>query len=196
MTTWTCKGPFTAFALLLLGGCDEGGLALGRGTASGPSATQSQPLSKVRMAGGAVRLVAPAGYCIDRESLQPGFALLARCDILGATSSDANVPLAVIAVSLLPAPEASAPPAPELTAAAAGLTSVTQSVITDQETIFRATGAAPAPGLSGDHWRGTALIKGHLLGVALYGPDRGRPIGEEGRGLLRKLIRATRAASR
>lgn len=35
------------------------------------------------MANGALTLVAPEGFCIDKRSLKSSFALLARCDTLG-----------------------------------------------------------------------------------------------------------------
>lgn len=195
MTTWTSKGSLAALALTLLGACEGGISTAGRGGSSGLDSPGAAPLKQARMAGGAVRLVPPQGFCIDRPSLSPTFALLARCDVLGAETA-ANAPNVIITVSISPASANADLPDPAATALAAGLTSVTDQVRTKEETTFRASGPAPAPGLSARHWRGTTLIGEHLLGLALYGPQDGREVGRAGRGLLRTLIRASRTASR
>ncbi len=72
----------------------------------------SAPLRQAAMANGALTLVAPEGFCIDKRSLKPSFALLARCDNLGDPQGAYGAPLGLITVSLSTA----RPDAPPITA--------------------------------------------------------------------------------
>ncbi len=190
MNIWTSKGSLAALSLFLLTACDGVPLTL----PGAPGA--SQALSQVSMAAGTVTLVAPQGYCIDKRSVRPRFALMARCDVLGASAAAAlGAPIGIMTVSLAEANEAAPLPGPADTARAAGLTEVTDAVASDGVSLFRAVGPVPVEGLSPRHWRGTARVGGQILGVALYGPADSNVQTDEGRLITREVIERTQAAS-
>jgi hypothetical protein len=196
MTTWICKGPLVALALTALAACEGGqgaGLLDGLGTTIGP---KERAFSQVNMAGGAVILKAPRGFCIDGHSLKQRFALMARCDKLGAPAAAAGAaPLGVITVSLSKAVPNTGLPDPTVTATALGLSNVSDLSGDDTTVIFRATGPAPTEDLDEKHWRATALVNGQILGLALYGAKDGQEVSDEGREILTSVIERTRTAN-
>ena len=183
MTTWTCKAAFAALALSALAACEDG-----QGGGLLKSTTDAKPVavSQAKMAFGAVTLVAPVGFCIDANSLKQNFALMARCDALGAPSASAGAPTGILTASFSAASKTM--PTPVDTTTALGLGAPTNAIETDRSVTFRAKGNAPAEGLSDTHWRGTARIGKQMMGLALYGPDGGRVISPEGRAILVALI--------
>lgn len=193
MTTWTFKGPVAAFALLILSACESG---QGGGVFAGlPNGLKAKPLSQTALAGGAVTLVAPRGFCIDSRSVTRSFALMARCDVLGAPQAAGDAPLGFITVSVQSAAPGAALPAVEQLAAASGLSAVTDPRITDNQLTFRANGRAPVKGVSDTHWRGTAGIGGQIVGVALYAPESGRALSGEGRNIVSAVLTRSRDGS-
>lgn len=197
MITWTSKGPIAAFALLILSACEAGqGAALLEGLSVPTSKGQTaKPLSQVKLAGGAVTLVAPRGFCIDSKSVQKKFALMARCDVLGVPQAAADAPLAFITVSIQPASTNAALPAVEHLAAASGLSNVSDPRAKEGQLTFRAKGVAPIDGVSDTHWRGTIRIGGQIMGVALYGPANGRAVSGEGRSIVSSLMSRSQSGS-
>ncbi|MEM6303673.1 MAG: hypothetical protein AAF744_03075 [Pseudomonadota bacterium] len=153
------------------------------------------PLTRSLMASGAVTLVPPQGFCIDPRSLNQQFALMARCDTLGAPAAAGGAALALITVSFTTAPEDAALPTALETADAAKLARVDAAKSENRAITFRAEGIPPVSDLDVTHWRGTARLGAHVMGVALYGPMGGRAISSEGREIINDLIRRTRAAS-
>jgi len=190
MTTWTSKGPIAAFALLALSACEggQGAALLGALPGSAITGKAAKPLSQAKMAGGAFTLVAPRGFCIDSTSVKKQFALMARCDVLGAPQAADDAPLAFITVSVFPINAENAPPTVEQLAAASRLSNVTDPRTKDGQLVFRATGAAPIDGVSNTHWRGTTQKGGHLIGIALYGPEKGRALSGEGRSIVSAVM--------
>lgn len=184
MTTWSFRAATTALALLGLTGCEEG---FGTGA--------NAALPEAKMAFGAVTLVPPRGFCIDRNSLDQQFALIARCDALGAPTAAVDAPIGVITVSLAAIPAEASLPAPEDTAAALKLSDISSLQETENAVLFRAQGTAPVEGLSARHWRATARVGGQIMGLALYGPANGRAVSGEGRAILTELIDGTSAGS-
>ena len=184
MSIWTSKASAAALSVAALAGCDAG-LPFGGGA---PAVTRAE------MAFGAVALQAPRGYCIDQATLREDFALLARCDTLGAPAAAAGAPLGVMTVSLAPAPEDGAIPDAQTTAAALSLEGVTKTRDMANAVMFQASGAAPIENMSDVQWRGTALIGTQLMGLALYGPENGRAVGLEGRELMTETISNTKSA--
>ena len=187
MTIWTCKGPLVALSLVFLSACEgiEGFEGLG--------GTPAQPLTQAKMANGAVTLVAPVGFCIDKRSLEPRFALMAPCDALGAPDAALGAPPSLMTVSLSSSPAGAALPAPEETARAASLVRVERARQTANDVIFRAQGPTPLEEMSPVQWRGTSRIGPLVAGIALYGPPDGRAISNEGRDIMFSLIQRSNA---
>lgn len=181
MTIWTCKGAIAAFALVGLTACDVVP-DLGALTGGQPDGA----LSQSQMAFGAVTLVPPAGFCIDRKSLKQTFALMTRCEALGAPQAGGGAPLGILIASF--SDGADGMPSPEETATALDLDVVNAAETGQSSVTFRAIGDAPADGLSTTHWRGTAKVGTQVMGLAFYGPPDGRAISSEGRAILTDLI--------
>ena len=64
MITWTSKRPLAALAMLTLSAC-EGGQGFSFGGSTG---VPDKPLRQTALAGGAVQVVPPQGYCIAHWS--------------------------------------------------------------------------------------------------------------------------------
>ena len=173
MTIWTCKGPLAAFGVMLLTAC-EGGQGLGASSGA------------AKMAGG-VELVAPDGFCIDQTSLEARFAVMARCDGLGAPASAGAAPRGLITVSLTQSKPGSLPSAQQI-AAETSLQNVSDVEKGDQSVTFRAQGRIPVGGLSPNQWRGVARMGTQTAGIAVYGPERGEIVSASGRRVLTQLI--------
>jgi hypothetical protein len=197
MITWTCKGPAAAIvALSLLAGCEEGqgaafldGLNLPAAT-TGPT---TAPVTEAQMMGKGFTLVAPKGYCIDPKNLTARFAIMARCDVLGQSNTSRGAPLGIITASISPAQPGISVPTPDQSARAMGLSDVHNRTQHSKSVVFRATGTAPTQDVADQQWRGTALIGGYLIGLAVYGPKNGAAVSGEGGALLSALITGTRA---
>ncbi len=188
MITWTSRRLCAALAAFgLTGACD--------GVTGFPGTSAKPPLTNARMAGGTVRLVPPAGYCIDPANLRSAFALMARCDVLGGGNDIEGAPLGIIAISL------TLPPAPDTLPTASQIAEVKSVGAPDRideapgRLIFRATGPAPVEGMDMIHWRGAALVGGQVMGIAYFGPTGGRVVSDEGAAILRQLIGRTIAAT-
>ena len=191
MITWTSKRPLAALAMLTLSACEGGqGFSFGGGTGA-----PDKPLRQTALAGGAVQVVPPQGYCIDPKSLKRRFALMARCDALGLPEVVTAAPRGILTLALIEA-EAEAPlPTPQQVAEATGLSQLQEAGSIKGATIFVAQGPVPAEGMSPRHWRGMARIGGHVASVTLYGAPQSRAISEEGRALVADLIRQSRSKS-
>jgi hypothetical protein len=179
MTTWTSKTTLAATALGLLGACGAG------------PAVENTALARAQMGFGAVNLVPPPGYCIDESNLSEDFAVIARCDVLGSPEELSDTPLGLIAVSLSEAGEETPLPSPQQTAAAHGLSDISDETTGENRVIFRAKGKAPSRQMSDDHWRASALVAGYVIGVALYAPKGGAAAASEGRNLIATLLDQT-----
>ena len=191
MITWTSKRPLAALAMLTLSAC-EGGQGFSFGGSTG---VPDKPLRQTALAGGAVQVVPPQGYCIDPKSLKRRFALMARCDALGLPDVVTAAPRGILTLALIEA-EAEAPlPTPQQVAEATGLSQLQEAGSIKGATIFVAQGPVPAEGMSPRHWRGMARIGGHVASVTLYGAPQSRAISEEGRALVADLIQQSRSKS-
>ena len=180
MITWNYKSTLGGLAFLSLAGCDA------ELSGAGPNLA----LPQAQMVSGTVALVPPPGYCIDRRSLKDRFALMARCDKLGAPSASATAPLGLITVSLSAGESL---PNPTDIARALSLEDVADQSTTADSVVFRASGEPPVAGMGRRHWRGAALVAGQVMGVAVYGPPGGRASGAGGRSLVTDLIAGTNA---
>ena len=203
MTTWNCRGTLLAGALLGLSACDDMPLI---GDAVAPAigfleqlkvggAKDALALSQTEMAEGAFTLVPPQGFCIDRNTLRQHFALMARCDTLGAPRLAGGAPLGLITVSVTALEDGANLPGPLEVVEAAQLTHFDSEKSENNAVTFRAEGPAPGADLDRVHWRGLVQINTQLLGIAFYGPEGGRVVTPEGRDVINSLIRKTQAAS-
>lgn len=184
MITWISKGPVTALALFILTGCDAG-QGIGPALRAAGGETKS-PLSRANMVNG-VTLVAPRGYCIDRTSLEPRFAVMARCDGLGVAQAAGAAPRGLITVSLTNNEPGALPSAP-LVARASKLQNLEAVEQSDDRVIFRADGRIPIGGLDPTQWRGVARIGQQTAGIAVYGAENGEIVTKAGRDVLMQLI--------
>lgn len=191
MTIWTSKAGIALAGLLGLGACGDAALPSFGGLTGGGAPVA---LSQSFMADRAFTLVPPQGFCIDKASLKQRFALMARCDTLGAPSQAAAAPLGVLTVSVTPG-GTDALPTPEQTADALRLARVTAAQGSDTTVTFRAEGAPPLADLDVAHWRGTWQVNGQLVSLALFGPKGGRAVSSEGREVLLGLIARSASAS-
>ena len=186
MNTWSCKASLAALALTALAACSPG-----QDNPFSALTGQSAPVSQAAMAGGAVTITAPGGYCFDPRSLGQRFALLARCDVLSKNGNAGVAPLSLITISVSPAKDAVRLPTAEQITAAHSLSNLTNKVQTEQSILFRADGAAPAPGLSERHWRGAGRVANHIVGFALYTPKETEVGANRARAILTALIDGT-----
>ena len=193
MIIWTSKAALLAAAVLGLGACDGiqtagflGGLSV---ATSAPE--ESVALAQTQMANGAFTLVPPRGFCIDKNTLRQNFALMARCDVLGAPDRAGGAPVGIITVSVTALKDDASLPTPEQVADAAKLARISAEKSQSRAITFRAEGAPPAAGLDAKHWRGVAQIGDRLMGIALYGPKGARAVSSEGREVINDLIRQT-----
>ncbi|MDW4498289.1 hypothetical protein R5H30_09890 [Sulfitobacter sp. D35] len=184
MNTWISRGVVFALSAFGLAACE---------TAPTNSGARSLP-TQALLANGAVLLVAPAGYCVDTRSKKDAFALLARCDTMGGETG-AGVPLGVITATALPATSDRALPDAAEFQATRGVRRVFEQFAGRSQTLVRAEGPAPAPGLSTLHWRGTTRVGGHMLAVAVYGPEGSAATGREGRQLAQQVMARSRSGT-
>ncbi len=197
MSTWSCKAAIAGAGLTLLGACEGGpGIDLLDGLSTGGGTDKKDlALSQSLMANGALTLVPPQGFCIDRRSLQQRFALMARCDTLGAPSVARGAPLGFITVSVTPADAEATLPTAQQTADAAKLSRIEGESASAETLTYRAEGVPPVKDVAVVHWRGKARVAEQFIGVALYGPEGGRAVSAEGREIVLDLIRRTKEAS-
>ena len=184
MNTWSFKLTIVTAALLALAACDDAGrLSL----LDGSAADRSQPgLVSASLAGGDVTLVAPDGMCIDPGSVTRTFALMARCDTLGARDPrKANAPLAILTASV--APERIDGPI-DHAALNDGVGTIIEEYEPELVHLVRLQADAPSSDLSQDIWRGAGSIGGHVMAVTLYNPDEGETPGSVARELITQTL--------
>lgn len=194
MTTWTSKHLVTLGFVGALGACDvadSGSTLLAGLTPPADTALPAVPLKQALMMRGKVTLVPPDGYCIDPESLNQSFALLARCDALGASTGGSGAPVGLMTVSLTRTGNQKQPPTAEEFTAAAGLAAPESAKKHASGVIFRTSGTPPADDLSSTHWRAVSTVGEFTMGAALFGPDGRRAVSAEGAEVLQEMIQRT-----
>ena len=176
MITWTSKALLAGAMCLALAGCDD--IANTAGTASGDG------LPFAKLARGEVYLVPPAGYCIDKRSLRPSFAILARCDTLGGTATY-GAPLAVITATTV-----------AQTATAPAATPEGETILARRDgqstTLLQVHGTPPSPDMRDVFWRSISQVGGQTLGLTIYEPTDGAGLGERAPDLLAQTMRRTK----
>ncbi|TDK46843.1 hypothetical protein [Antarcticimicrobium luteum] len=191
MTPRSLKMPVSALGLLLLSGCGDAGFPFG---ALPDQATQAE------LAGGAIMVQAPPGYCVDKQALRRAprgdFALLARCDTLGIRGFFPGRRLALITVTTAPQ-EAGAPPPnlDDLVQSVAPATVIETGAAGDLPMVRLDMPGGPIEGIAPQHWRSAFALNGQLVGLALYAPEGDAAPEVDGPDLLSELARRTRRAS-
>ncbi|MDX1781923.1 MAG: hypothetical protein R3256_11455, partial [Thalassovita sp.] len=149
---------------------------------------------------GAVVIVPPQGYCIQRETLRGGgaggFALLASCESLTGYISGYDVEPMVLTVTAVPRRSGAPEPDAEEIASALGDRKVMRRVHGDGLTIVQVM--APEGLTTEDdprHWRAMMVLNGKMVGLALYGPRGGAVSGEKGLTMLSSQAESLREES-
>lgn len=160
-----------------------------------------EPLKRAELANGKIIVQGPRGYCVDPGSLKKGFgggfALIAACNSLRGELAGADVAPVVMTVQVQPGFfKREMPTAAELATALAPakvLRKVDGDGITLVQLAEGGNGGLPA----GDprHWRGTMLINGYFVGLALYAPKGSAQAGLGGKRLILALAENLRTAS-
>ncbi len=146
-------------------------------------------LHRAELAGGDVVVVAPQGYCIQRETLRSGatggFALLASCETLTGYISGYDVEPAVMTIAAVPRHSEAPEPDAEEIAASLGDRKLLRRIHGDGLTIVQVE--APE-GLTPEddprHWRAMMVLNGKMVGLAVYGPKGSAVTGEKGLTML------------
>ena len=185
MTTWTCKG-LIAGAVLALAGCDEFG-----GLTSDTSAEPVLGLTSAQLGRGAVTLVPPSGFCVDKRSLRQSFALMARCDTLGGPAAR-GAPLALITATTTANTGAIRVSANDL--GSSGETILAQSE-RSSVTLVQVQGTPPDPGMRKVYWRAAGQVGTHVVALAIYEAQGGATLGELAPDLLAQTMQRTQARS-
>lgn len=181
-----------------LTGCAETG-ASGRMSLLATDAAEAPELvTSTRLAGGAITVSGPDGYCIDPTTLRSttlgGFAAIASCNIMSGGQDGPIVEPALMTVTVSPA--AGAAPSPADLADALGAT-----LLQDRELSALAVGQMASGGESAfdgsdpRHWRGAFVIGSHLIGVTLYAPQGSPMLGAQGAAFLNTVSSAIRATA-
>lgn len=180
--------------MVVLGACegmDTSGGLLANLVPPEDTALPAVPLTQAKMMRERVTIVPPNGYCIDPESLTQSFALMARCDALGAATGGVGAPVGVLTVSLSRSAAGAPVPSAQDIATAAGLTAPQDLRETTNSIVFKASGPTPVPDLTPQQWRAVAKVDRFTMGAALYAPVGRRAQSEEGASLLQQLIQRT-----
>lgn len=195
-------------AVIGVTGCGSGGPGLGLvdrtktggGLFSGLAArTPVAPQTEARLAGGDVVVPAPAGWCVEPQSLkargQSGFALFAGCAAVTEDQSGPWVPSGVLTATVSRRRAAG-----DVVAAAALRAVVGDAGILDQRVRdgvalvhLKPETAASDKGLGDPHWRAVFVHDGRAVSLAAYGPAGGDISGRSGGELLLYLARGIRS---
>ena len=162
--------------------------------------SSNKAATQVSFANGGVQLVAPKGFCIDkswiRRTKQTGFALMARCDMLGSPGRHSNRAPAVITATIGPlSSQGTAPTLDQLAKVAPGANLLQSRDDLMLPLVQLDHGDHGVPGAAPQHWRGGFALNNHLLALALYAPEGNVNLTDQGAFLLNDLTRRTLEAS-
>ena len=171
------------------------------GVRAAPRAPKKAPLQRAELAGGAVVVQGPRGYCVDpatlRRGLGGGFALIAACNSLSGQFTGADVEPVVMTVQVQAAVGRKDAPDAAAMAAALAPIPVLERIDGDGLSLLHlgAGGDAGLPTGDPKYWRGAMMINGYLVGIAVYAPKGSRTAGPRGRRVILALAEQLRAAS-
>lgn len=184
-----------------LSGClSSSGLAFAPQDEASQSQTAVNALDKYDFEAGRISLVPPKGYCIDKRSVRDrngaGFALIARCDMLGRRGIQSGHDLALISVTIGAQSAAETPSIADLKGSADGATILEEMNKGGLPMIRLQTDSLDLDGAAEQHWRAAFALNGHLVALALYAPENNVPLTRKAMSLLESLVSRTRAASK
>lgn len=162
--------------------------------------TPSKPRqTSIDLAGGALTVVSPAGYCVSKKGLnrraKGSFVLLARCVALGQAETGDGSANVIFTVTTMPQPPGYVPSLTDLTDAIPGRRVIETQDIEGLPLALVVGGLTAPGGASNTHWRGAFALNGQLVMMAMYAPDDSYALTENGADLLVALAKATRDAS-
>lgn len=187
MSTGTFKGLLLGALCLGLTACEDiAGLDLADATTGENLALQNATLGN-----GAVRLMPPPGFCVDKRSLRGSFAIMARCDTLGGRLTT-DAPLAIITATTV----AASGPAQVSTSNFDGTTeTVLQRRDDGPLALVQVRGKPPGSGMRDTYWRGAARVGNHVVGLAIYQGADNPDLGPTAPDLLTQTIERTQEQS-
>lgn len=198
--TFAIRAVLTGAAMMALAGClqtPQGGGDL-FAVVSTVSRPVGDPLPQAPIAGGDILVRGPEGYCVEGRSLRNqasgGFALLASCFVMTGGKDGVPVPPVVMTVSASELDPARGVPDPQRLAEAFAPTKVlTRTKVKGVSVVHLATGGETAvPKADPKHWRGAMELNGHLVLLAVYGPEGSHEADRGGSALLVELAQALR----
>ena len=161
---------------------------------------KGKPLKSVELVGGKVVIAPPAGYCVDGRSLRRGFgggfALIASCANLSG-QADVTVEPVVMTVQVQSGLIRRELPTAEAMASVLEPARALHKVDGDGLTLVHLDRGGDQALPQGDpkHWRGTMIVNGYMVGLALYAPKGNPMAGTAGRRLILRLAENTLDAS-
>ncbi len=152
----------------------------------------AKPFAQVPLAGGAVIVAGPEGYCIDPETLDSrrlrGFAVIASCHILTAGQLDSPVIPSLVTVTVGRQQDGDGLPSPRALAALAEAPLVEGDQSDDMVAALLGQGGdALLEGGDPRHWRAAFLQGEYLVALALYAPQNSAKTGPAGLDFLRQV---------
>lgn len=153
------------------------------------------------MAGGAIVVKPPRGYCIDARSFSDrassGFALIGSCASLTGEATPILVEPAIITVSTSPAVEGEVTTDSRAFQSALGRGQILRAINReDGLSLLHVNGGARVPPSADPrHWRGLLAVNGQVLGLALYAGTDSPMTGDAGMRMMIALADAIRRDS-
>lgn len=205
MYIWTCKRRAlvrrvlrriaVVMSVLAVAGCVD----LSGATRGAPDSAD-QTLDQISLYNDEVVVTAPRGYCLDATQIKRGtfgaFIPIGSCESL---TGQAGIPVepGLITVSVLPRQSDRAMPSASDIAASMPGDEPLQTIDGDGLSIvhFASGGARALPGGDSRYWRGGMVINGHLMGLAVYGPQDSPLADQQGLRLLMDLAEELRRRS-
>lgn len=205
MYIWTCKcralvrrtmrRTAVVMSVLVISGCVE----LSGAAGSAPDSA-GQTLKQISLYNDEVVITAPRGYCLDATHVKRGtfgaFIPIGSCESL---TGQAGIPVepGLITVSVLPRQSDRAMPSASDIAASMPGDEPLQTIDGDGLSIvhFATGGARALPGGDSRYWRGGMVVNGHLMGLAVYGPQDSPLADQQGLRLLLDLAEELRRRS-
>lgn len=174
--------------------CVSGCLDLNGGPAAVPVLRQAE------LAGGAVVVTPPAGYCIDARSLMNrpggGFALIGSCASLTGEAGGTFAEPAIITISASPAGQDGVSTDSRAFQMALGRGRILRAINRDDLALLQVEGGSTVPpNADPRHWRALMTVGDHVLGLALYGARDSVMVSDQGMRLMLELAGAIRRDS-